>query len=34
MLATEFLLRGVHIVNYTAKLFSYQAKNVKNGKMI
>ena len=32
ILASEFLLRGVHIVNYTGKLFSYQAKNVKNGK--
>ena len=30
--AIKFILRGLHIVNCTAKLFSYQAKNVKNGK--
>ncbi len=31
-ITTKFFLRGLHIVNCTAKLFSYQAKNVKNGK--
>ncbi len=30
-ITTKFFLRGLHIVNCTAKLFSYQAKNVKNG---
>ncbi len=30
----NFFLRGVYIVKCTTKLFSYHAKNVKNGKMI
>ena len=34
ILTIKFLLRGVYIVNSTTKLFSYHAKNVKNGKMI
>ncbi len=34
ILTTESFLRGVYIVNYTAKLFSYQESNVKNRKMI
>ena len=29
-ITTKFFLRGLHIVNCPAKLFSYQAKNVKN----
>ena len=33
-ITTKFFLRGLHIVNCKAKLFSYQAKNVKNGKII
>ena len=33
-ITTKLFLRGLHIVNCTAKLFSYQAKNVKNGKII
>jgi len=32
ILTTKFFLRGVNIVNCTAKLFSYQARNVKNRK--
>jgi len=32
ILTTKFFLREVYIVNCTAKLFSYQPKNVKNGK--
>ena len=32
--AIKFSLRGVNIVNCKAKLFSYQAKNVKKGKII
>ena len=31
-ITTKFFLRGLHFVNCTVKLFSYQAKNVKNGK--
>jgi len=34
ILTTEFLLREIDIVICTAKSFSYQANNVKNGKMI
>lgn len=30
-ITTNFFLRGLHIVNCINKLFSYQAKNVKNG---
>jgi len=32
MITIKLLLRGVHIVNSTTKLFSYHLKNVKNGK--
>ena len=31
-ITTKFFLRGLSIVNSRANLFSYQAKNVKNGK--
>ena len=30
----EFFFRGVYIIIYTVKLFSYQQKNVNNEKMI
>ena len=32
ILTIKFFLRGVYIVNSTTNLFSYHAKNVKNGK--
>ncbi|KGF95938.1 hypothetical protein EU95_1020 [Prochlorococcus marinus str. MIT 9201] len=32
ILTTKTFLRGVYFVNCKGKLFSYQAKNVKNGK--
>jgi len=31
-ITTKIFLRGLHVVNCTAKLFSYLANNVKNGK--